>query len=203
MPEVIDELSSRHVLTTELVPGFPLDQAENLSQELKNEVGKANKLVANQSLGQCFISVFFVDLREHPNAVPQGAVWVQVHADRPQLVQLFLRPTDAQGESGPRLYHQAAAQANLGTGTDRFVLTGVAVGLWSHKKFRSELHRRLHWGKFSQSITSRRMMARNTLFDLIIALVSVNQNTFHCHFDSHCLFVFFNVTQCSLLTVFC
>lgn len=40
VPEVIDELSSRHVLTTELVPGFPLDQAENLSQELKNEVRK-------------------------------------------------------------------------------------------------------------------------------------------------------------------
>lgn len=38
VPEVIDELSSRHILTTELVPGFPLDQAENLSQELKNEV---------------------------------------------------------------------------------------------------------------------------------------------------------------------
>lgn len=38
VPEVIDELSSRHVLTTELVPGFPLDQAESLSQELKNEV---------------------------------------------------------------------------------------------------------------------------------------------------------------------
>lgn len=38
MPEVIDDLSSQHVLTTELVPGFPLDQAENLSQELKNEV---------------------------------------------------------------------------------------------------------------------------------------------------------------------
>lgn len=38
VPEVIDELSSQHVLTTELVPGFPLDQAESLSQELKNEV---------------------------------------------------------------------------------------------------------------------------------------------------------------------
>lgn len=38
VPEVIDELSSRHVLTTELVPGFPLDQAESLSQDLKNEV---------------------------------------------------------------------------------------------------------------------------------------------------------------------
>ncbi|CAJ1077328.1 atypical kinase COQ8A%2C mitochondrial [Xyrichtys novacula] len=38
VPEVIDELSSSHVLTTELVPGFPLDQAESLSQELKNEI---------------------------------------------------------------------------------------------------------------------------------------------------------------------
>lgn len=38
VPEVIDELSGQHVLTTELVPGFPLDQAEGLSQELKNEI---------------------------------------------------------------------------------------------------------------------------------------------------------------------
>ncbi|XP_043075715.1 atypical kinase COQ8A, mitochondrial [Puntigrus tetrazona] len=40
VPEVIDELSSQHVLTTELVPGFPLDQADGLSQELKNEICK-------------------------------------------------------------------------------------------------------------------------------------------------------------------
>uniref|UniRef100_A0A8C8E0C0 Atypical kinase COQ8A, mitochondrial n=1 Tax=Oryzias sinensis TaxID=183150 RepID=A0A8C8E0C0_9TELE len=38
VPEVIDELSSKLVLTTELVPGFPLDKAESLSQELKNEI---------------------------------------------------------------------------------------------------------------------------------------------------------------------
>lgn len=38
VPEVIEELSSSHVLTTELVPGFPLDQAESLSQDLKNEI---------------------------------------------------------------------------------------------------------------------------------------------------------------------
>uniref|UniRef100_A0A674DUI2 Atypical kinase COQ8A, mitochondrial n=1 Tax=Salmo trutta TaxID=8032 RepID=A0A674DUI2_SALTR len=38
VPDVIDELSSNAVLTTELVPGFPLDQAEQLSQELKNEI---------------------------------------------------------------------------------------------------------------------------------------------------------------------
>ncbi|XP_040016519.2 atypical kinase COQ8A, mitochondrial [Gasterosteus aculeatus] len=38
VPEVIDELSGSHVLTTELVPGFPLDQAAGLTQELRNEI---------------------------------------------------------------------------------------------------------------------------------------------------------------------
>ncbi|KAK1889206.1 Atypical kinase COQ8A mitochondrial [Dissostichus eleginoides] len=38
VPEVIEELSSAHVLTTELVPGFPLDQADGLTQDLKNEI---------------------------------------------------------------------------------------------------------------------------------------------------------------------
>ncbi|KAM6968638.1 LOW QUALITY PROTEIN: atypical kinase COQ8A, mitochondrial [Tautogolabrus adspersus] len=38
VPDVIDELSNQHVLTTTLVPGFPLDQATDLSQELRNEI---------------------------------------------------------------------------------------------------------------------------------------------------------------------
>ncbi|XP_075940725.1 atypical kinase COQ8A, mitochondrial-like isoform X2 [Anarhichas minor] len=38
VPEVIEELSGSHVLTTELVPGFPLDQAAGLAQDLKNEI---------------------------------------------------------------------------------------------------------------------------------------------------------------------
>ncbi|XP_075879516.1 atypical kinase COQ8A, mitochondrial [Nelusetta ayraudi] len=38
VPDVIDELSSRHVLTTTLVPGFPLDRATDLPQELRNEI---------------------------------------------------------------------------------------------------------------------------------------------------------------------
>lgn len=37
VPEIVDELCSPHVLTTELVSGFPLDQAEGLSQEVRNE----------------------------------------------------------------------------------------------------------------------------------------------------------------------
>uniref|UniRef100_A0A9L0SKS4 Atypical kinase COQ8A, mitochondrial n=1 Tax=Equus caballus TaxID=9796 RepID=A0A9L0SKS4_HORSE len=38
VPEIVDELCSPHVLTTELVSGFPLDQAEGLSQEVRNEI---------------------------------------------------------------------------------------------------------------------------------------------------------------------
>ncbi|XP_078505996.1 atypical kinase COQ8A, mitochondrial [Lissotriton helveticus] len=38
VPAVVDELCSPHVLTTELVSGFPLDQAEGLSQEIRNEI---------------------------------------------------------------------------------------------------------------------------------------------------------------------
>ncbi|XP_076834603.1 atypical kinase COQ8A, mitochondrial [Brachyhypopomus gauderio] len=38
VPNVVDELSSQHVLTTELVCGFPLDKADGLPQELKNEI---------------------------------------------------------------------------------------------------------------------------------------------------------------------
>ncbi|XP_023807429.1 atypical kinase COQ8A, mitochondrial isoform X1 [Oryzias latipes] len=38
VPDVIEELSGRHVLTTTLVPGFPLDKATDLSQGLRNEI---------------------------------------------------------------------------------------------------------------------------------------------------------------------
>ncbi|KAL7987414.1 hypothetical protein Chor_006333 [Crotalus horridus] len=38
VPAVVDELCGQRVLTTELVPGFPLDQAEDLSQEIRNEI---------------------------------------------------------------------------------------------------------------------------------------------------------------------
>ncbi|XP_053568602.1 atypical kinase COQ8A, mitochondrial [Bombina bombina] len=38
VPAVVDELCSDHVLTTELVSGFPLDQAEGLSEEIRNEI---------------------------------------------------------------------------------------------------------------------------------------------------------------------
>ncbi|XP_078060996.1 atypical kinase COQ8A, mitochondrial-like, partial [Mustelus asterias] len=38
VPSVIEGLSSKGVLTTELAPGFPLDKAEGLDQETRNEI---------------------------------------------------------------------------------------------------------------------------------------------------------------------
>ncbi|XP_067400037.1 atypical kinase COQ8A, mitochondrial-like isoform X2 [Emydura macquarii macquarii] len=38
VPSVIGELSTQRVLTTELVPGFPLDQAQGLDQEIRNKI---------------------------------------------------------------------------------------------------------------------------------------------------------------------
>uniref|UniRef100_A0A669E995 Atypical kinase COQ8A, mitochondrial n=1 Tax=Oreochromis niloticus TaxID=8128 RepID=A0A669E995_ORENI len=38
VPDVIDELSNKQVLTTTLVPGFPLDKATHLPQDLRNEI---------------------------------------------------------------------------------------------------------------------------------------------------------------------
>uniref|UniRef100_A0A8C5G5R3 Atypical kinase COQ8A, mitochondrial n=1 Tax=Gouania willdenowi TaxID=441366 RepID=A0A8C5G5R3_GOUWI len=38
VPDVIEMLSGERVLTTTLVPGFPLDKASDLSQELRNEI---------------------------------------------------------------------------------------------------------------------------------------------------------------------
>lgn len=38
VPEVIEDLSSRRVLTLTLVPGFPLDKASDLDQDLRNQI---------------------------------------------------------------------------------------------------------------------------------------------------------------------
>uniref|UniRef100_A0A673BRC4 Atypical kinase COQ8A, mitochondrial n=1 Tax=Sphaeramia orbicularis TaxID=375764 RepID=A0A673BRC4_9TELE len=61
VPDVIDELSSRRVLTTALVRGFPLDQATHLSQELRNEI-------CEQILILCLREVFeFRYMQTDPN----------------------------------------------------------------------------------------------------------------------------------------
>lgn len=163
VPEVIDELSSRHVLTTELVPGFPLDQAENLSQELKNEVSKqTNGKVWRTfflylfyffyifSLFQICENILILCLRE--------LFEFRYMQTDPNWSNFFYDP-QTHRVSQTWVFQQAVQQANLGPVTDRLVPAGVAVGLWSHEKFRSELHRRLHRGKFSQEISSERISA--------------------------------------------
>lgn len=79
VPEVIDELSGSHVLTTELVPGFPLDQAAGLTQELRNEVRVGrwfhpprSRLPQRGERRPLFFPVS--DLPQHLAAVPPGAV---------------------------------------------------------------------------------------------------------------------------------
>uniref|UniRef100_A0A8D3CWS4 Atypical kinase COQ8A, mitochondrial n=1 Tax=Scophthalmus maximus TaxID=52904 RepID=A0A8D3CWS4_SCOMX len=61
VPDVVDELSSQHVLTTTLVPGFPLDRASGLSQELRNEI-------CEQILNLCLRELFeFRYMQTDPN----------------------------------------------------------------------------------------------------------------------------------------
>lgn len=75
--------------------------------KLSSKDDQALRNVKNENdLTYLFVSAS--DLLQHPDVVPQGAVWVQVHADRPQLVQLLLRPTDTQGESPYRLNNTVA-----------------------------------------------------------------------------------------------
>lgn len=57
------------------------------------------------------------DLLQHPGPVPAGAVRVPVHADRPQLVQLLLRPSAAQGEPEGALW---GSELSAGAGALRW-----------------------------------------------------------------------------------
>jgi len=51
VPEVFDELSSRRVITMELVNGVPLDCCVDLSQETRNEVSfKSRTVICNKLL---------------------------------------------------------------------------------------------------------------------------------------------------------
>ncbi|KAK3538332.1 hypothetical protein QTP70_035219 [Hemibagrus guttatus] len=69
VPDVMDELSSQHVLTTELVSGFPLDKAEDLPQELKNEASPPlSQTICEQILILCLRELFeFRYMQTDPN----------------------------------------------------------------------------------------------------------------------------------------
>ncbi|XP_028342911.1 atypical kinase COQ8A, mitochondrial isoform X1 [Physeter macrocephalus] len=76
VPEIVDELCSPHVLTTELVSGFPLDQAEGLSQEIRNEICYSILVLCLRELFEFHImqtdpnwSNFFYDPQQHKVAL--------------------------------------------------------------------------------------------------------------------------------------
>ncbi|XP_036721582.1 atypical kinase COQ8A, mitochondrial [Balaenoptera musculus] len=76
VPEIVDELCSPHVLTTELVSGFPLDQAEGLSQEIRNEICHSILVLCLRELFEFHFmqtdpnwSNFFYDPQQHKVAL--------------------------------------------------------------------------------------------------------------------------------------
>ncbi|XP_072222164.1 atypical kinase COQ8A, mitochondrial [Leuresthes tenuis] len=76
VPEVIEDLSNKRVLTMTLVPGFPLDRATTLSQELRNEIcGQILKLCLRELFEFRYMqtdpnwSNFFFDPQTHKVAL--------------------------------------------------------------------------------------------------------------------------------------
>ncbi|XP_006974255.1 atypical kinase COQ8A, mitochondrial [Peromyscus maniculatus bairdii] len=76
VPEIVDELCSPHVLTTELISGFPLDQAEGLSQEVRNEICHNILVLCLRELFEFHVmqtdpnwSNFFYDPQQHKVAL--------------------------------------------------------------------------------------------------------------------------------------
>lgn len=72
VPEVVEELSSRRVLTLTLVPGFPLDKASDLSQDLRNQICEQILILCLRELFEFRFmqtdpnwSNFFLDPRTH------------------------------------------------------------------------------------------------------------------------------------------
>ena len=85
VPAIIPELSTKRVLTAELIHGMPLDHCTDLPQEVKNEVS------SRWCRCHMVIKVLSSDCPECPEFVSKGAVWVSFHADRPKLVKLLLQ----------------------------------------------------------------------------------------------------------------
>uniref|UniRef100_A0A8C0J2F8 Atypical kinase COQ8A, mitochondrial n=1 Tax=Chelonoidis abingdonii TaxID=106734 RepID=A0A8C0J2F8_CHEAB len=127
VPDVVDELCSQHVLTTDLVSGFPLDQAEGLSQEIRNEI-------CSNILILCLRELFeFRFMQTDPN-------WSNFFYD-PQLHKVALLDFGASrgfGEDFTDLYIEvikAAADQDRETVLRKSIemkfLTGYEVKVWN------------------------------------------------------------------------
>lgn len=114
VPEYIPELSTDQVLTTEYVPGYPLDQCVHLDQETRDWVSSwldFDGYVWCLMLTRVSSSA---DRTAVAEAVFAGNLRLPGNADRSQLVQLFLRSRIRQGESSTVLLSSSITQAVFG-----------------------------------------------------------------------------------------
>ena len=82
MPEVIEDLTTHHILTTELVNGVALDKIGHIDQELKNKVRQKNKNEINIASALEFSMKFFMlGGQKHPAANSRRAFHLQIHAN--------------------------------------------------------------------------------------------------------------------------
>lgn len=155
VPDVIDELSSQHVLTTTLVPGFPLDQATDMSQELRNEVwphGLQHLMLLFQSL---YTPTQAVPLS--PLSLPRSVSRSWSYACGSSLSSGTCRRTRTgpTSSSTHKLTRSVCLRRCLRSlqivcrlhQRLSSVSPGCTAGLWSHSRVWQEFHRPLHWGK--------------------------------------------------------
>ena len=105
VPDVIPELSTNRVLTTEYIYGEPLDKALNYDQDTRNLVMETFFLVllgfsprdfsrTGNEIGGCFST----DRVEFSPVVFRGTLFAPTHADRPELGQFLLQPREQKGK---------------------------------------------------------------------------------------------------------
>lgn len=99
------------------------------------------------------------DLWANPNTVFKGTLWVPLHANWSQLVQLFLWSTDTPGEfiqcvtskCHSHLYFYDVSEIGYSSESHLVCLvrlppSGVTSGLWCYARLWRQLHWRVHWG---------------------------------------------------------
>lgn len=95
VPKVIDDLSTRQVLTTEIQSGRPLSEIRDLGQPLRDKVCSARhyEILRTAAHSHCL-----TDWHCHTEAVYVGALPVPLDANRSQLGKLPVRSQEGQGE---------------------------------------------------------------------------------------------------------
>lgn len=82
VPKVIDEACTERVLTTSWMPGKPLSRMKGMSQASRDNVSRPS------------VSELKVDWHQYPSTLSTRAVPLPIHANRPELGQLPVQPSD-------------------------------------------------------------------------------------------------------------